>query len=237
MTTTTEDKTQLEQNLLVAARALGEHQFKEIRYARQTAALKDCATRAAVSLQEAEFALAEADAVHATAKLRLLQLARQVQALKDSNLKLYCPTDEARQHLWTISSSTDDQVIIAAAHQYGEAVRAYWTHRQECDRIESEHKSAQETLQIASEARKAAVQKRGKAKAEVDRVAEAERELPRSLFNGGRSTALFDLENAVTEAAYALTGTKGMGYAYSYEYSTDLPIVLPEDTNPEVSEQ
>ncbi len=216
MTNTTEPKTQLEQNLLKAARALGAHQIDELR------AIKN-KNHSAVLLEEAEFELAEADVVYSAAKISLHTSTRRQQSLKDENQAKSQNTEQTRQHLWTVSSSPDDAVIIAAAHQYGEAVRDYWTHRQEREQSFRTHARAQEALKVAAEAHQAAELKRSQAKAEAEHYAALALKL--SVLGNA-------LEGSVTDAANALTDTLEMRCAYSYVNTADLPIVLPEDASP-----
>jgi|GEM_PF-1192039 len=226
----TQERSPLEQSLLEAARALGAHHVAEITANQKQAIAQTKKDGFAANLKEAEYVLAEADAVHSNAALTALNLTRRLRKLQEGNQGIYDATTATRIRLWALASSSNEDEIIEAARQYGDAARAYWMYAQESKELSAENETAQEALKVASEARKVAVQKRGKAKAELET---AEQEYNAVAHRRPESCFMFDLEKAVTNAAHALTGTEDMQFAYSYVYTPDLPIerpgALPQD--------
>lgn len=222
--------TELEQNVLDAARKLGDQQRREIHFLRRIEAVGAKIEALAIVLAEAELELAQADLAYSTAKIRVLEAERKKNELEQLADEAFPACEAARRHLWTVASSNNEELILKAAQDYGEKSGKCWeiSQGQVHGQITQEHTDATFALTAAGEARKLAVQKRGKAKADYAAAEDERAQLHRSRseLNG---TQGFNLEVALADTAADLTGTRSKQYAYSYTHTKDLPIVLPEE--------
>lgn len=228
MTTTPNDQpdqNQLKQNLLTAARNLRDFQLAWIRSAQKIDALETKKNQAETHLEDTELELAEADAVFATTRLKVLRLIREKRRLDMINLDLYLNRGNPRNDLWRTCATGSDDEIMEAAIKLGEHDLPLWENGQLLTKAQYDLPAAHEELAAASVVRRAAVQKRGKAKAALQAATEAlqaaQNEQPIE------SCAFFELESKVVHAAAAITGTGDKQYAFSYVYTKDLGITGP----------
>ncbi len=215
---------ELTQALLEAARKLREHQHSFIHAAQAIAVVETKKRQAEAVLSDAELELAEADAIYATTRLKVLQLIREKRRLGVIKTTEFQKPD-VRVELWRICATGTDEEIIAMSAKYGEQTRRLRKVVQAHSNADADLRQSHEDLAAASTARKTAVQKRGKAKAELQDV-EAELNTARTK-QPAESLGMFELEKAVVDAACALTGTSEMQYTYSYAYTPDLGISGP----------
>lgn len=226
------------EKLLAAALALREYQLSFIRASQAIAVVELKKKGLEAVLSDAEFELAEADALYANTRLKVLRLIREKRRLEIIQTMQYPHAPAARTELWRLCATGSPEEIIAAANHYSATTSAYWEAVQPKNKAEQELNDAHEALAAASTARKAAVQKRGKAKAAVQAV---EAELIAALrARPLESVDMFALEQAVTNAALEMNGTSDREFSYSYENTADLGITGPglelpkaDDSDPE----
>lgn len=213
----------LEKKVIEAAAALAQAQIKNIRARARQAEAEADKSRLEDELEVAELELAEADLAFATTRVALLK------ALKTKKDRVPCDdinAEKARVELWAVAASGDPEAILIAARKYGEKAHAYFVDSRERQALDATIADLRERLKVAGEERTAAVRKRGKLRAAVETL---NKELGELYDATVESIAFFDLEKALTDAAHELTGTMDERFAYSYVYTPDLPITLPEE--------
>ncbi|MCA9801411.1 MAG: hypothetical protein KC777_05465 [Cyanobacteria bacterium HKST-UBA02] len=219
----TNETSHLEKNVIAAAAALAEAQIKNIRARARQAEVEADKSRLEDELEVAELELAEADLAFATTRVALLK------ALKAKKERIPCDdcnAVNARVELWAVAASGDPEAILLAARKYGEKAHAYFVDAREREALETSIADLREKLKSAGEERTAAVRKRGKLRAAIKALATELGELYGATVE---SIGFFDLEKALADAAHELTGTMDERFAYSYVYTPDLPITLPEE--------
>ncbi|MGD9679615.1 MAG: hypothetical protein AB7W16_00410 [Candidatus Obscuribacterales bacterium] len=218
----TNETSHLEKKVIEAAAALAQAQIANIRARARQSQVESEKTRLEGELEVAELELAEADLAFATIRVDLLRA--------EKSKKERTPCDDfnavsARVELWTVAASGDSEAILSAARKYGEKAHAYFVDARERQALDATIGSLKDRLKTAGEERTAAVRKRGKLRAAIEAL---NKELGELYGATVESTAFFDLEKALADAAHELTGTMDERFAYSYVYTSDLPITLPE---------
>ncbi len=216
----------LELELLEAAAALGEVQFADLRNARRMqSALNKCIS-ANKEFAESEFELCAVELAYAQARHHFMVCQRKVEELEPQMQNHRVACGQARLHLWTVASSGNRDLLLEAASRYGDASRAYGGFHQLLANAKGYCFLAQKSVELADEARQAAVQERDRAKI----CAEAAERDRAQVFQADSGTSnLFVLEAELVDAAHRFTGTMGDRYACSFVDTAKLAITLPED--------
>lgn len=208
---------QLEEAVLEAAEALGAQLTAEVEGIEAYNAALAKITDLKQQLSVAEEELVDADLEYGKAKKSHLEAKREKQALDEEYLAALRALGDAREHLWKVSRTNEKETILAAARDLAAKNLTVWEVGSKRGSFEKEEYAAKERMSQAAEGRKAAVQKRGKLKAEVEAVG---REMGEALaFGNGQ---LFKLQKALVNAACATNGSDDKQYAYSYAHTHDL---------------
>lgn len=209
--------------MLEAARTLSAQLLQEAKTDKQQALVGQNLMQAKAALEEAEFELAFADMQFGAARYHAMSCDR---ARKGAKLNAV-PCAEmtaliaARKHLWTVGIDGNDEAILEAARSYGEKTTAFWLLHEERNKLEADWAAAVEAQRIAGEARKEAVQKRGRARWALQQ-AEAEQ---CSFYKQLKFVPNeFAAQDALHQAAALLTGTQDQGFAFSYLKVQDLDV-------------
>ncbi len=207
---------------------MGEQQIAEIRKHRRIKAAELHKQETERLLAEAELELAQADTNYSALKLREMTLSA-ANLREGSTYEAYVQSmqvcSDIRARLWTIASSRNSELILSTARQYGDQCRITWALGQEVRAMRNELEQVKEAFRAAGETRRAAVQKRGRAKANHEAALAAISDC----YKAEPNQVPFNLESALISAANALTGTSNQCYAYSFCDTLELPIEVPED--------
>ncbi|CAN5669731.1 hypothetical protein BH10CYA1_BH10CYA1_42040 [soil metagenome] len=234
MTTNTallEDQTeQLKHNLIEAAGKLRAHQLDWIRSAacflQEIAALETYKKQAEAALEDAELKLAVTDAAFTATRLKVLRLIREKRHYSMISVDLDQNHGNPRNDLWRICATGSDEEVIAAALKLGQHDLLIWENRQLLNAADAALSAAREEMSVVSITRRAAVQQRGKARANIqtalDQLHKAHCEQ-----RVETSGAFFYLESNVVSAAAALSGTGDKLFAYSFAPTNELGIIAP----------
>jgi hypothetical protein len=208
------------QQLIFAARALAERQRADFDLHVAVVAADQDRDRASQEISEADFGIATAQAALAAAQAHKLVVQRRLSSAQLHVQQLAQPLTEARRKLWSICSSPDEQLIVAAAQFYGSVVHDFFLANEESKRLradlddtEARITRASDDLEVCTTARRLALESLAaaeQARTAGDLVRETE--------------ALFVLEQAVVDAACALTGTSCETYAFSFVETCDLSV-------------
>lgn len=224
MTTTLNLSQESTANLLHAARALAACQRNDVVVHLAITNARQQGAEASQSIADAEFGLATAQAALSAARLDKLVKARRLSAAQLQHQQIAGNVETARRQLWSVCSSPDDQLIIAAAKTYGDVAHSFWLAsrearriRVELDEIEARITRAADDCEVYQVALTQAAARHAEAQA-------AEVNAHAGTVFSHQPSGLHELERAVTDAAHALTGTLGEQFAYSYVPTAELPV-------------
>lgn len=219
------------QNLIIAARALAARQRSDFAHHLAVTSAEADRSTASQEIVDAEFGIANAEAALAAAKLARLVSQRRLSTCELAMQQLASPLEEARRQLWSVCSSPDDQLIVAAAKTYGGCAHNFWLSHQEIKRARTSLEDADFAITRATddlEVYKTALRLAKEAQAAAS---EAFQNAHQGIVYPHEPDGLFKLEAAVTDAAYELAGIVGEGFAYSYVYTADLPVWKEMEAN------
>lgn len=225
--TDSNSQTAEEDRLIEAALALAAYQDIELANKAKATSAQAKIDELKPQLEDAELELIDRDIEFNQARKRLILAKRAYDAAQEVYYAGYQAVQDARKDLWKAANTKDREQILAAARAYNELSAINYEKNQLFEESSREKIDADDALKAASEARKAAVSKRGKLKAQLE-AAEAEHF---EAIKNKRSTDLFAHESAVVNAACALNGTEDQQVAYSYVYTEELFGLEEPDTN------
>lgn len=211
------------QTLIIAARALAAHQRDEFNSHCAIVAAEQLQLTTSEQVAEAELAFTSAEAALASARLNKLVAQRRLSTVQLQLQQVAGSLAQARQHLWSVCSSDDEEFIVAAAVTYGDRTHSFWL-------IHQELAAARAALDQAEEGIASGVQHVDSCAAALNKARSANSAAGEALFSAQQSAChpaslgLFGLERAVADAAHALTGTTEEQFAYSYVNTQDLPV-------------
>jgi hypothetical protein len=219
----TTQNTQAIEKLLTVAGALAERQLGDFNHHLFIASANRQSEAATQEIAAAEHGIATAEAALAAARLARLVAVRRLSTTQVQLQQLSAMLDGARRQLWSVCSSPDSHLIVAAATSYGERAHSLWLVHEDMKRLrtalesaDSEMARASEDLDVHKTALSLALQHQAAAAQAASAVG--------PLIPVGMPGGLFALEQAVTDAAHELTGTVGEEIAYSYVCTSDLPV-------------
>lgn len=212
------------QNLIIAARALASLQRSDFAHHLAVTNAEMDRTKASQEIVDAEFGVATAEAALAAAKLARLVSQRRLSTSQLAMQQLAPPLGAARCQLWSVCSSPDEQLIVAAAKTYGDRAHNFWLAHQEIDRARTALEDADARLARATDDLEIYNTALRLAKEAQAAASEAYQNAHQGIVYPHQPDGLFKLEDAVTQAAHELTGTVGESFAYSYAYTADLPV-------------
>ncbi len=212
------------ETLIVAARALAARQQQDLHFHVAIADAELQCSQTSGEVEQAEMALATAEAALAEARLAKLVAQRRLSTVQLQLQQVAPLVEAARQKLWGVCSSPDETVIVAAALAYGKQTHILWLAQRETAHAQTALDQAETSIARTE----AEVQS---CKAALRQCREAHIAASQA-FQGAHENAvainpgfdLFDLERAVADAAHELTGTLGERCAYSYVETKDLPV-------------
>lgn len=212
------------QNLIIAARALASRQRADFDYHTAIRASEEQRVQASQEIADAEFNIAQSEAALSAAKLAKLTSQRRLSTAQLQVQAIATPLEQARRQLWSVCSSPDEQLIVAAAKTYGDCARNFWLASEESKRLRAEFDDAEARITRAAddlEVHKTALRLAQAAHAAAGEMFQSANQ---NLLFDYQPNGLFELEHAVVNAAHELTGTTGQGFAFSYVDTKDLPV-------------
>lgn len=210
--------------MLEAARKLKEHCHAFVAGQHAIAAKQRGRMTALNALEDAEFDLAKADAEYTSARLKVLTLMREKRQIAIQEQLLWQSEGRPLEAFWRVCATGTDEEIVAAAEEFGESTRKHHALRLQETALHTELETAHAALSAASSARKAAVQKRGKAKADLQAADQA---LQAEHTNQPNYHAVYRFQDVVMDLAYQFTGTYDMRVANSFCNIKDLGLAGP----------
>lgn len=221
----TQERSEKELAVLAAARMLAALQNNQEAGSRQEAAVNANEAAKKAAFEEADFELARADLAYAAARFTSMDCKRRAAAMEVEWMEKYSASEDARRDLWRLAHSGDEELILSTARDYGAKLEIFWEIRSVKGELEEKQRAAEQALKDAGEERKAAVQKRGRAKADLEAAAQERETFYRTL----KYVCIFGGERELADAAHDLTGTGDKHCAYSYMDTKDLGLTFPDE--------
>lgn len=219
------------QNLIIAARALAARQRCDFAHHLAVTEAEQKREKASQEIVDAEFGVAKAESALSSARLAKLVAQRRLSTAQLQMQQVAAPLEQARRQLWSVCSSPDEQLIVAAAKTYGECAQNFWLAHEQIDRsrtalatAEASISRAEGDLQVYNTALRLAREAQAAA-------SESFQAAHQGIVYPHQPAGLFTLESEVVDAALALTGSTGMGFAYSYVDTNELPVWQEMEAN------
>ena len=223
MVSQTESEVEQGRNLVTAVRSLGALQRSQLEAIQLLDSACEVVHNAGEQLREAEYLVAQSEVTVSQKNLVLLDCRKFFKETEPIGIGFANELDRTRRLLWSVGVSGEDQEILEAAQNYGEATRAWHANYPKHMEIIAEIKVAMKELDRVKAEHVVLVERQVAAQQKLRDAHDQMRKISSTAY-GNR--AIFDLEKAVVDLAHSFTGTEEMTSKYKFVETKDLPISI-----------
>ena len=219
--TSSQNQKELETAVLEAAKLLGECLKKHNHAIQSLHSAESQKGQLQKQLEDAEYELLQADIAHGEARRRMILAKRSIEDGSRSRRTHHENTEGTRRRLWiaTMNEYEQPEDILRWAKCLSNNVAFQYKQREEHESLVQEQLNAEQALQAAARARKTALRKRGKIKAQIE---DCDKTIAQARGVLQDSSNLFALERALVDAACEFDNGRDRQIAYSYCTLEDL---------------